>query len=170
MTREIWKRAPGEPNYDVSNKGRVRNANTKHILKPVERDGRRLISTPRVNGKQKQVRVHRLVLLAFRGPPPVGKPYGTHRDGNPANNVLTNLRWASQKENCQDAIIHGTQVRGETCGKSKLTDKKILDIRRLYDSGSHTQEAIAADFGVTQNTVSKIVNGKTWAHVSEKPQ
>ena len=43
------------------------------------------------------VRVHRLVLLAFTGPPPKGW-IATHLDRNRANNCLSNLAWVQRRD------------------------------------------------------------------------
>lgn len=50
--------------------------------------------------------VHRLVLEAFVGPCPSGCE-GCHYDGNPANNIVSNLRWDTTKNNCLDKRRHG---------------------------------------------------------------
>lgn len=59
------------------------------------------------NGKSEHGRVHRMVLLAFVGPPPEGCEV-LHGDGNPANNHLSNLRWGTRSENVLDRVRHGT--------------------------------------------------------------
>jgi len=44
------------------------------------------------------VRVHKLVLLAFVGPPPSSFWLAIHDDGNRANNVLSNLWWGRRSD------------------------------------------------------------------------
>ena len=50
------------------------------------------------DGAQKLIKVHRLVAQAFI-PNPFNKPQVDHIDGNPKNNNVCNLRWATAKEN-----------------------------------------------------------------------
>ena len=51
--------------------------------------------------------VHRLISLAFIGERPSGRECA-HWDGDPANNFLSNLRYATKSENYQDSVRHGT--------------------------------------------------------------
>jgi hypothetical protein len=60
-----------------------------------------------VNLKGKGRRIHRLVLQAFVGPCPAGQEC-CHGDGDPSNNVLSNLRWGTRSDNRRDSVGHGT--------------------------------------------------------------
>ncbi len=55
-------------------------------------------------------------------------------------------------------------VRGEGHGNSKLTEELVKKIRILREE-FFTQSEIAAAVGVTQTTVSKVLNGQMWSHV-----
>lgn len=123
---EVWKSIPGhEGRYEVSDLGRVRS------LPQTTSDGRRLaskvlcgrpqrsghLSVPLTSaGTCRNALVHRLVLIAFVGPPPLGM-HALHSDGNPANNRLSNLRWGTPSENSFDAVRHGVhpQARKTHC-------------------------------------------------------
>jgi len=65
-----------------------------------------VVSLSKGTDKQKLVKVHRLVLLAFVGAPPKGME-ACHYDGDPQNNNLSNLRWDTAKENWVDRKRHG---------------------------------------------------------------
>lgn len=69
----------------------------------------------------KVVYVHRLVLIAFVGPPPDGMEV-CHNDGDPTNNVLSNLRWDTRTGNMRDAVDHRTHVnaRKSHCKRGHL--------------------------------------------------
>jgi DNA invertase Pin-like site-specific DNA recombinase len=90
-----------------------------------------------------------------------------HNDGNPRNNHISNLRWATAKENLADRHIHGTAPIGEKNYKAKLsgmTDEKIRNIRQML-SNNVRQAEIARRFGIAQCTVSEIKHRRIWAHV-----
>lgn len=56
------------------------------------------------------------------------------------------------------------RVRGEQISTSVLTEENVLEIRRLA-SDNQTYYQIAKRFGIHKDTVYKIVNRKSWAHV-----
>lgn len=78
-------------------------------------DGYQQVSLFR-DGSRRSFTVHHLVLTAFIGDRPDGM-LCRHIDGNPANNVLDNLRWGTPSENMRDKRRHGTDhnVNKATC-------------------------------------------------------
>jgi len=59
-----------------------------------------------IEGKQKRMRVHRLVAETFINNP-MNKPYVNHKDGNRINNNVINLEWVTPSENTQHAVNIG---------------------------------------------------------------
>jgi len=55
--------------------------------------------------------------------------------------------------------------KGKQHGSAKLVDEQIINIRKLYATGDHSQRAIAKMFNVCQRTIAKIVNRIGWSHV-----
>lgn len=51
-------------------------------------------------------------------------------------------------------------------GTAKIVDADAAAIRAMWSTGEYTQREIAARFGLAQGTVSRIVNGLFWRHVS----
>lgn len=55
----------------------------------------------------------------------------------------------------------------QTDYKRKLTEDQVIDMHRLFRQGM-SKLAISKRFGVSDVLVCNIINGKSWAHVSEK--
>jgi hypothetical protein len=148
--------------YQVSNFGRIRSIKTGKIKEHTvhDNDNRPYLGLWK-NNKQKICRPHKLVMEAFVGLRPQGMEC-CHNDGNPQNNHLSNLRWDTSKNNHADKVKHGTTNRGEQCGTAKLTLEQVRAIRQ----DDRLQRIIAAEYGVRDNTISRIKSGKRWAHSS----
>jgi transcriptional regulator with XRE-family HTH domain len=58
--------------------------------------------------------------------------------------------------------------RGSAHGRAKLDEAKVARMKRLRLDG-WTTNALAREFGVGSNTVSYVLTGKTWGHVSAAP-
>jgi len=155
-----WKNVVGfEGLYEVSNHGEIRSKKTGQIKKQtIGKDGRPYCGLW-VNNKQKIIRPHKLVLEAFVGEKPKGMEC-CHNDGNHQNNNLNNLRWDTPKNNHADKLKHGTSNTGERCNWAKLTLEQVKSIRQ----DDRLQRVIAEEYGVLQNTISRIKNGKRWQH------
>jgi hypothetical protein len=106
--------------------------------------------------------IHRAVLEAFVGPAPGGFECA-HGDGNPLNNSLSNLRWASRYENIMDKVAHGTHSRGEKSVHSKLSEKDVRKIKELLLT--KTPYEISKNYPVSHTSIYDIKKGKTWGHV-----
>lgn len=160
---EAWAPVGGWPGYWVSAKGRVSGPKSK-ILAPVDAGyGYFIVSLVR-DGLTSNHRINRLVALSFLGPAPFDGALVAHNDGDKANNVLSNLRWASALENQADRGRHATKIQGSMMKHAKLVEGNIPEIRSRALSGEN-YEAIARDFGVSISTVSLIKRGKIWRHV-----
>lgn len=158
--REVWKSVPGFPGYEVSDRGRVRSFRVPRILR-AEVNGRGHASVWLMNsGLPKRQSVHRLVLLAFRGPAPAGHE-GCHGDGDLKNNRLDNLRWDTHRNNMRDKKRHGTQFWGARHPNSKVSVADAKNIKALLAEGQSGAQ-IARLFGVSGTTISEIKRGRHW--------
>ena len=166
--REVWKAVPGFAGYEVSDRGRVRSFRVPRVLR-AELNGRGHASVWLMNaGRAKRQSVHRLVLLAFRGPAPAGHE-GCHGDGDLRNNALQNLRWDTHRNNMADKKRHGTQLCGAAhpCARVGVADARA--IKRLLREGK-TGAEIARMFGVSGTVVSEIRRGRHWTERSARDE
>lgn len=60
------------------------------------------------DGRSVMAYAHRLVLLAFDGPPPEGCKHAAHLNGKRTDNRIENLMWATPVENMSHKADHGT--------------------------------------------------------------
>lgn len=107
---EVWEDVKGyEGYYQVSNIGRVKSLTRKYtkerILKHNIRNGYKAVILC-VEGKPKNVSVHRLVATAFIDNSN-NYPVINHIDGNRTNNEMCNLEWCTQSHNVTSAIESG---------------------------------------------------------------
>jgi hypothetical protein len=169
-----WRIVEESPNYAVSEDGRIMRVvpgRGAHVGKVLKMNyccvGLRYLKVQLSEGNISRARtVHRLVALAFLGPPPTSKHEVAHSDGNSSNNHRSNLRWATPKENSSDCVKHGTRRKGSTVNFAKLTEEQVRVIKLELKSGnSRTQREIAEDYGVTHSNISAIDRGISWKHV-----
>lgn len=171
MENESWAPTPGwEGFYEVSNHGRVRRSSAARgavvgrILKLTLCKGYPCVMLCR-DSKMKNHRVHQLVAKAFL-PPREGCNCVNHKDGNRANNHISNLEWCTPAENSRHArdVLGRQVVFGSQNGKARLNEEKAVQIKERLRKG-HRKADIARDFHVHPNTIHAINRGITWAHV-----
>ena len=95
---EIWKDVLGyEGYYEVSNMGRVRNAQTNRVLSPGISQGYYYVALY-CHGQRHNKQVHRLVAEAFLDNPE-NHPIINHKNEIRNDNVVSNLEWCSYSYN-----------------------------------------------------------------------
>lgn len=150
-----WRICEGFLDYEVNESGDVRRATIAtntfpgRLRKPQPHEyGYPMhVLKSSVTGKPKSVRVHQLVAIAFLGPKPTAAHAVAHKDGNPLNPHVSNLRWATLSENQADRIRHGTTPMGEKSHLSKLSDACRLRIREARIFGAKYKD-LASVYGI----------------------
>lgn len=173
-SKELWRDIPGlQGHYRISDRGRV-----KSVIRQVRADqGFRTIPArilkPCKNGngyfhvtiREKTRKIHHLVLLAFVGPCPDGMECRHFPDPCITNNNLKNLSWGTRQENIDDKDTLGRTTRGSQQGSAKLTEDRVLLLRKLHASKSYTLEQLAEMFKVAECTIFRIVHRESWTHI-----
>ena len=174
IVTEEW-RATHHPKYEVSNLGQVRSWAKRH---PAHFDltAPRILQCSRTNGypsvgfwpDKTRHFVHKLVLAAFVGPRPDGQQ-ALHRDDNPENARLDNLRYGTPLENVQDMRAKGRWTR------CKFSDQQVRDIRLRFHSLRQTPPArrlkagalssLASEHKVTRRCIEALWSGPNYRHV-----
>jgi hypothetical protein len=118
-TTTVWKTIEKAPRYEVSNDGQVRSRLRGNVLKPSKRPHGYLNASLRIADYiSKGFYVHRLVAMAFLGNPSNRKEVN-HKDGNPANNHVSNLEWVTRKQNMKDAFKRNGNWLAPFVGQNK---------------------------------------------------
>lgn len=164
--------------YQISSLGRVRSLDRmvatkggrkahrkgKVLSQCIHKGGYAVVGLA-INGRNKQRLVNRLVAFSFRGQPPEAGMEAAHGDGVRTNNREDNIRWATKLENAADKRLHGTDNRGSTNPRAKLTEEDIAIILDMSKRG-FDQNQIAAKVGSNSVSVNHVLTGRTWASVT----
>jgi hypothetical protein len=112
----------GFPGYEVSDRGQVFGLNGR-ALRPG--GSPRPIVVLYRGGTPHARQVCRIVLEAFVGPPPFDGACALHKDDDPRNNHVTNLRWGTRKENKQDERHNRGRVSGKAPRLAAVSDADL---------------------------------------------
>lgn len=170
---ENWKPVAGyEGRYEISDRGRVRSLlhqgvrirRRPVILKPgLGRYGHQRVCLCK-NGEIEQASVHCLVLEAFIGPCPKGLE-GSHKDGCPSNNDVSNLLWETRRKNLARKLAHGTHNRGEKHVLVRLKLRQVKKIKAEYTGVRGQVADFARKYRVDISTIWALISGRTWRWV-----
>lgn len=175
--KEEWKDIKGyEGFYQISNHGRVKSlggwcgtVKRKEKIRSTSLtyDGYEKVRLIH-QGKDKTMRVHRLVAEAFI-PNPENKDTVNHIDGNKRNNIVSNLEWVDRSEQMTHAYRLGLKESrvGSHNSNAKLTDEEVREIRKSYVPYSKElgTVALAKKYGVTNRVIGLIVKNKAYKNV-----
>ena len=112
----------------------------------------------RVDGKV--ILAHRVAYELYCGPVPKGKIV-RHRCDNPPCCNPSHVLLGTVQDNVDDRVRRNRSAQGERVSGAKLTEAVIPIIR----SDPRPQTQIAADYGVSQQHISRIKTGAKWGHV-----
>ncbi len=153
---EQWALIDGYDNYEISSFGRVRNNKTSRIMQLYNTNDGYVYAVLCKEGKRKFFRVHRLIGFAFLEKKDEDVEVD-HIDHNRANNMITNLRWATKSINQKNQSIStkntsGTQgVFFEKCRnrwvatwfEEKKLQRKFFSIKKY---GEEQSKQMAIDY------------------------
>jgi len=175
MTTELWRPVPYEPfgaAYSVSNFGRVKpnapsrySKNRAEVLTPSPSPRGYLHVSLYAEGRARSAFIHRMVAIAFHGPPPFPGAMVCHKNDCKTDNRAENLEWGDITSNTATREAIGKTSRGTGNGRALLSEDDVRAIRVLYAQGGITQWDLARRFHVYQTVISKIIRRKLWSHI-----
>jgi hypothetical protein len=167
MNEETWKDVVGfEGKYFVSTTGKIKNAKGK-ILKGMTSRMQQYAkyALPKGDGTYAYLMEHRIVATAFL-PNKNNYPVVHHKDGNRANNCVSNLEWCTHRHNTQEMVKAGKHYqfsKGLTNPSAKFNDLQINGIRKLKSLGWSLTE-ISDLMNCSRSYISELVNNKKRAN------
>ncbi len=169
MKKEIWKKIPDYPAYEVSNSGRVRSYKKRigvgywgvsdkpqKIISPSSNSAGYFGVILRKDNKSKRFFIGALVLAAFVGPKPDGLEVH-YLDGDNSNNHLDNLKYATRKE-----IEAARAARFREHGRGRFNEDDVLYIRTSIAERTITPNELADLFDVNRYVIRQVCTGHTY--------
>lgn len=116
-------------------------------------------------GKVINNRAHRFAFTLTKGKIPQNL-FVCHRCDIPLCVRPAHLFLGNAQENALDMVRKGraNPPLGEKSASAKLTAEQVVRIRHLRATGS-TTAALAVEFGVVRQQISRIVNKQRWSHL-----
>ena len=130
-------------------------------LKPRFTEGYAYVALTRglgVNKQRQQFKLHRLVALHFLDNPQQLQEVN-HKDGNKANNAVSNLEWASRESNMQHAVASGLHDMVSSLGKTYTVVSPAGE--RVTFKGLNK---FARDNGLYPSPLKEVIDGKRKQH------
>ena len=157
---EVWKDVVGYENlFMVSSLGQVFSKRTNKLLKQHTNKRNRKTVATKIDGRSGKCvcfKVHRLVAEAFLDNAD-NKPTVNHKDGNPSNNSVDNLEWATYSENITHA--YDNKLIPKVFASKILTKEDVLYIKCVYKprDSSYGARALARKYNVCHTTILRCV-------------
>ena len=163
---EVWQAAkyPGMPvalsNWMVSSHGRVQTLNGWVTHGCYSEAGYfSILYSRKKEAVQKRLLVHRLVAATFLGQPHTPDLHVNHLDGNPGNNHVSNLEYATAAENVQHMYSRMGWRKREKPNKRKPVLACKVD--ELLWIRFESLKAAAAHTGVHVSSISNVCSGRS---------
>ena len=153
IENEKWEDIEFNKNYEISDKGRVRNKLSKSLISQRCYNGYMSCSI----GENKRCLIHLLVANAFI-PKEEGKNSVDHIDKNRLNNNILNLRWATNKEQCENR----SWSKGDIHRKIQRIDINTKILLETYNNINDAVKYIFDNDLCKETTNAKSVNSTLW--------
>lgn len=108
-------------------------------------------------------KAHRVMYELENGPIPEGMQV-LHSCDNPGCVNPDHLWVGTNLDNRRDSLRKKRHNYGERHGNARLTDQKVLEIRRRSE-GARNAQALADEFGVSRCTIDDVVRRRSWKHL-----
>lgn len=140
-----WREVKEYINYEVNQFGEIRHKKRKKILKPRSNNGGYQYVNFKINGKNTNFAVHRIVANAFI-PNPNGYTEVNHKDYDKTNNYVNNLEWVSSSQNKQHSYLkkENKKSRGKAVNQYTKDGVFIKTFETITDAAEELGCCVAA--------------------------
>lgn len=159
-----WMVKDVRPYYLISNYGRLYHIYKNEFLtNNVDSKGYLYKPLATADGTPKNVRIHRLVMMAFSPIPGCENMLINHLDGNKCNDAIWNLEWCNYSENQLHAIKTGLMNYDEF-----LPDETVREVCKLLEDPNITLKSVAEETGASYSQVQSIQGKRTHTDISDE--
>ncbi|CAM4121220.1 hypothetical protein EWU23_03070 [Cytophagaceae bacterium 50C-KIRBA] len=172
---EQWMRIPfpefdNQIHYEISNYGRVKSFQNNpegYLIQGSMIQGYRSLNI-RFQQKSANRYIHKLVAECFVNKKDDSENFVLHLDHDKMNNRAENLAWGNRSlvtaHNKNNPSVINRQIPKRT-KNYKLTESKVLMIKKMLKSEKSRFKMIAKQFGITHTQLNRIRSGENWKHV-----
>ena len=160
-----WREVKEYSNYEVNQLGEIRHKKRQKILKPRDNNGGYQYVNFKINGKNTNFAVHRIVANAFI-PNPNGYTEVNHKDYNKKNNCVDNLEWVSSSQNKQHSYLKQQNKKSRGKAVNQYTKEGIF--LKTFDSVSDAAKELGCCVAAISNCClgrTKTSQGFRWSFV-----
>ena len=157
-----WRIVEDYYHYEVNNLGQVRHRKRQQILKPRANKGGYLYVNFKINGKNTNFAIHRLVAKAFL-PNPNNFPEVNHKNSDTTDNRVENLEWCDSSYNLN--YSYRKQENKDCRGKVVVQYDKQGNLICEYPSLSSAAKAINGNMASISHCchgITKSSSGYVW--------
>lgn len=124
----MWRVIPNYPNYMINTEGKIKSKYSNLILKESNHTNGYKTVMLYENGKSKRLYIHRLMGITFLLDNFSKGKEINHKDGNKANNSLSNLEWVTKSQNHLHRVYN--------LNKGNMLPKKVqcVETGAIYES------------------------------------
>ena len=160
------------PRYQASNYGRLKSFQNDpvngEIIAGSKIQGYKSLNIRARGNKSLNRYVHKLVAEFFLKKDSDEKKFVIHLDHDKLNNHWENLKWVTRDEmtihNRDNPAVRDKVIPRRT-KNYKLTESKVLMIKKMLRSDKNRLKMIAKQFGITHTQLNRIRSGENWGHV-----
>ena len=160
-----WREVKEYSNYEVNQFGEIRHKTRKKVLKPRSNNGSYQYVNFKINGKNINFAVHRIVANAFI-PNPKGYTEINHKDYDRTNNCVDNLEWVDSSQNKQHAYLKDENKSSR--GKAVIQRSKDGTYIKTFETISKAAKEMNCSIAAISNCClgrTKTSQGFLWSFV-----